>query len=126
MTFKTYFSHKNFYAQLCEQCFSSLSPINKWRKDFFKDVLWLFLSINARVNFLQLQRYGNHNEARYRQQFERKFDFLTFNLETVQQFCGTRKAIAFDPSYIPKSGKHAPGVGYFWYGCAGSQMGFGN
>jgi hypothetical protein len=27
--------------------------------------------------------------------------------------------IAFDPSYVPKSGKRTPGVGYFWSGCAG-------
>ena len=33
------------YSLLCEQCFLSLSPVNKWRKDFIKDVLWLFLSI---------------------------------------------------------------------------------
>ena len=28
-------------------------------------------------------------------------------------------AIAFDPSYIQKSGKKTPGIGYFWSGCAG-------
>lgn len=27
-------------------------------------------------------------------------------------------AIAIDPSYISKSGKHTPGVSYFWSGCA--------
>jgi hypothetical protein len=30
-----------------------------------------------------------------------------------------RKAIAIDPSYISKSGKHTPWIGYFWSGCAG-------
>ncbi len=29
------------------------------------------------------------------------------------------KAIAIDPSYIPKSGKKTPWIGYFWSGCAG-------
>ena len=28
-------------------------------------------------------------------------------------------SFAFDPSYISKSGKHTPGAGYFWSGCAG-------
>ncbi|VAW25121.1 hypothetical protein MNBD_BACTEROID01-833 [hydrothermal vent metagenome] len=28
-------------------------------------------------------------------------------------------AIAFAPSYISKSGKKTPGLGYFWPGCAG-------
>lgn len=119
MIFKTYFSHQTSYDLLCEQCFSTLSPLNKWRKDFFKGVLWLFLSINARVNFLQLARYGHYGEQRYRQQFNRKFDFFDFNSKMVKQHCGSRKAIAFDPSYISKSGKHTPGVGYFWSGCAG-------
>nr|WP_309575536.1 hypothetical protein [Moraxella osloensis] len=27
-----------------------------------------------------------------------------------------KKALAFDPSYINKTGKHTDGVGYFWSG----------
>ena len=30
-----------------------------------------------------------------------------------------KTALAFDPSFISKSGKKTPGVGYFWSGCAG-------
>ncbi len=30
-----------------------------------------------------------------------------------------RYAIAFDPSYVSKSGKKTPGVGWYWSGCAG-------
>ena len=37
----------------------------------------------------------------------------------ISKYCGSRQAIAFDPSYISKSGKQTPGVGYFWSGCAG-------
>jgi hypothetical protein len=33
-----------------------------------------------------------------------------------------RKAIAIDPSYISKSEKHTPWIGYFWSGCAGQAM----
>ena len=107
------------YNLLCEQCFSSLSPVNKWRKDFIKDVLWLFLSITSRINFMQLERYGKHCESRYRQQFEKEFEFFKFNASMISQHCGRRQAIAFDPSYISKSGKKTPGLGYFWSGCAG-------
>lgn len=107
------------YNMLCEQCFSSLSPLSKWRKDFIKDVLWLFLSITSRVNFSQLGRYGHYGEQRYRQQFGKKFEFLKFNASMIKQHSGKRQIIAFDPSYIPKSGKSTPGVGYFWSGCAG-------
>ena len=35
---------------------------------------------------------------------------------------GKRTAVAFDPSFIHKSGKHTPGIGYFWSGCAGRAL----
>ena len=107
------------YSSLCELCFKFLpNSLNKWRRDFIKDVLWLFLSINAPINFLQLGRYGQYGEQRYRQQFEGDFDFFNFNSTLIQQHCGTRRAIAFDPSYIPKSGRKTEGVGWFWSGSA--------
>jgi len=31
-------------------------------------------------------------------------------------------AVAFDPSFIHNSGKHTPGIGYFWSGCAGRAL----
>ncbi|MGQ1788161.1 hypothetical protein, partial [Saccharicrinis sp. GN24d3] len=60
-----------------------MSNINKRRKDFVTETLILFLCIKGRINFLQLGRYGKHKEQRYRQQFEKPFDFLTFNKELV-------------------------------------------
>ena len=93
-------------------------PLNKWRRDFVIDVLWLFLSINAPINFLQLGRYGKYCEQRYRQQFEGDFDFLNFNTALVRAYAGMRRVIGFDPCYIPKSGRKTEGVGMFWSGCA--------
>ncbi len=115
MIFKTYL----LYNLLCEQCFLSLWPLNKWRNYFIKGVLWLFLSITDRINFSQLGRYGTYKEQRCRQQFEKEFDFFKFNTAMINQHCGKRQVIAFDPSYIPKSGKATLGIGYFWSGCAG-------
>ena len=107
------------YSSLCEQCFIFLpKPLNKWRRDFIIEVLWLFLSIKGRINFLQLKRHGSFCEQRYRQHFEAKFEFFDFNSAMVKLHCSTRRAIAFDPSYIPKSGKKTDGVGWFWSGCA--------
>ena len=115
MIFKTQIS----YSSLCEHCFKFLpQPINKWRRDFIIDVLWLFLSINAPINFLQLGRYGKYCEQRYRQQFEGDFDFLNFNTALVRAYAGMRRVIGFDPCYIPKSGRKTEGVGMFWSGCA--------
>jgi len=95
-----------------------LSNINQWRRSFLIETLILFMSIKGRINFLQLARYGKHKEQRYRQQFEKPFDFLSFNKEfTLSQGSG-HYAIAFDPSYVSKSGKKTPGVGWYWSGCA--------
>jgi len=122
MIFKTH----QLYDMLCEQCFLSLKPFNKWRKDFFKDVLWLFLSIKGKINFLQLGRYGNSCEQRYKQQFEQPFEFLAFNSALVETHCSSHRVIAFDPSHIPKSGKKACGTSRYWSGCAGaSKWGLG-
>jgi len=84
------------------------------------EVLMLYLVIPQRINFLQMERYSKFGEQRFRQQFEQKFDFMNFNKELVSTFFGKRIAIAFDPSFITKSGKKTPYLGRFWSGCAGA------
>ena len=107
------------YNKLIINVLSKLPNINKRRKDFLVEIFVLLLSIKGRINFLQLSRYGNFKEQRYRQQFEKQFDFMEFNKQLVLSTGGSKYAIAFDPSYINKSGKSTPGVGYFWSGVAG-------
>ena len=96
----------------------SAVKINKWREKFMLEVLLLYLIIPGRINFLQLGRYGRFGEQRYRQQFGRRFDWLSFNASLAASHTGNRVAIAFDPSYISKSGKCTPYMGRFWSGCA--------
>ena len=81
----------------------------------------LFMAIPGRINFLQMGRYGKFSEQTYRNRFANEsFDWFSFNEHLVKEHLpGTRKAIAVDPSYIPKSGKKTPWLGYFWSGCAG-------
>ena len=96
----------------------SAVKINKWREKFMLEVLLLYLIIPGRINFPQLGRYGRFGEQRYRQQFGRRFDWLSFNASLAESQIGNRVAIAFDPSYISKSGKCTPYMGRFWSGCA--------
>lgn len=100
---------------LREKCFKSL---NKSRKKFIENILISFLSIKGRINFLQLERFGEYSESTYRNQFEEKFDFFELNktlaVETLSDII-----IGFDPSYLSKSGKKTHGVGYYWSGVAG-------
>lgn len=96
--------------------------INKCRHNFMLDIFMLYLSIPTRINFLQLGRFSGHGEQRFRRQFEKRFDFFSLNKSLSQPNVGSRTAIAFDPSFIPKSGKHTPGIGYFWSGCASKAL----
>jgi len=108
------------YKMLCEHCFQVLNPLNKRRKEFFISVLCLFLSIKGKINFLQLERYGENCEQTARNQFQESFEFLPFNAALVSKHCSARTVIGFDPTYLPKSGKKTEGVGKFWSGCAGA------
>jgi len=94
--------------------------LNKSRKDFIVSVLWHILSIKGRINFLQLGRFSTLCEQTYRNQFAKKFDFLSFNTQLINQTISDERVIAFDPSYIPKAGKSTYGRGRYWSGVAGA------
>lgn len=96
-----------------------MPEINKWQRDFFNHHLGLFLTLRGRYTYLNFERYGQKNELTYRNHHESGFDFRAFNRRLIQKYTGSRRLVAFDPSYLSKSGKHTPGVGYFWSGCAG-------
>lgn len=109
----------NLYNSLIINILNNIPSITKWRQTFLLETFMLFLSIKGRINFLQLGRYGKYTEQRYRQQFEKEFDFLSFNKEVVKSHGSGHYVIAIDPSFISKAGKKTPGLGYFWSGQAG-------
>jgi hypothetical protein len=99
---------------------SKMSGVGKWQSEFFTHAVRLFLSLRGRYNFWNMARYGGRVESTYRQNFQKPFDFATFNAELIK-WLGIGECVwAFDPSYISKSGKHTQGAGYFWSGCAGA------
>ena len=85
------------------------------------DAMKLFMAIPDRINFLQLGRYGRFSEQTYRNLLSMKLStgLRSTALSSASISQVKRKAIAIDPSYIPKSGKKTPWIGYFWSGCAG-------
>jgi len=115
MNFSELSKSKNivFYALL------QMKNLNAKRINFIIHLFSLFLSIKGRMNFLQFERFGKYDEQTYRNNFEKEFPFLEFNKNVIKEYCSANLAIAFDPSFISKSGKKTPGTGYFWSGCAG-------
>ena len=88
------------------------------QKKFILHILILVLSIRGKINFLQLERYGLFSDRTYRNNFTATFDWLEFNRLFTEQHCSDECILAFDPSFINKSGKCTPGRGYFYSGCA--------
>ena len=106
---------------LAEQMLLKLPRVSAWQRRFMLHLFGLWFGLRGRYNFVNLARQGDYSEYTYRKHFQRGFDFLTFNLHLMDQYLGQDRIIAFDPSYVRKSGKHTPGVGYFHSGCAGGQ-----
>ncbi len=63
-----------------------------------------------------MAKYGSYTEQTYRNQMNKPFDWSEFNKNLIQQSCSIERILAFDPSYMPKSGKKTAHVGHFWSG----------
>lgn len=105
-------------ATLTRVILDKMPEIGKWQKNFMIHLMPLLLTIRGRHNFENLSRYGCFNEATYRLRYEKSFAFARFNQQLILSMPEEERIIAFDPSYLPKSGKHTPGASYFWSGCA--------
>lgn len=93
--------------------------LSKSRRDFFAHTLGLFLSLQSRVNFLSLSRHSQqYVESSFRLHFEQYMDFVSINQAYIQQHGSGHYVLAFDPSYIRKSGRATTGVGKYWSGSA--------
>ena len=108
---------------LVEKILKKIKGITIPRKKFIISTMILFLSMRGRYNFKGMERYGSYSEKSYRLHFEKEFDFLQFNIELWKSHLSDNCIIAFDPSYLPKSGKHTPGKGIYYSGCLGKAIG---
>lgn len=106
---------------LAVQILGKFPAVGAWQRKFLCHLFVLWLSIRGRHNFVNLARYGDYIEYSYRQHFARPLDFLAFNTRLVERYLSPDRILAFDPSYLSKSGKHTHGVGYHWSGCAGQE-----
>lgn len=113
-------NEKSSYKDIVKMLLKKMPEINQPQFNFITEIFGLFLSIKGRMNFLQFERYGKRCEQSYRSGFSKDFDFLTFNQSLFECQASNRRMIAFDPSFVRKSGKHTPDLGYFWSGVAGT------
>lgn len=99
-----------------------LARCNRISKPQWKFLLTLFTTIlvaRGKINFRNLSRYSDLSEETYSRQFAKPFDFVGFNRQVINEAIGTEseRIIAYDPSFVAKSGKKTYGLDYFWNGC---------
>ena len=69
------------YEEIVTDALKSYSA--KLRKSFktaFIQLMILYMALPRKINFTQMGRYSDSSEQRFRQLFEREFDWMQFNL----------------------------------------------
>jgi hypothetical protein len=105
-----------------EAIIETIPDLSKPRQKFMIFIFVLYLSLRGRYTFLGMQRYGEYCEKTLRLQFEKPFDFFKFNIKICEAHASKDCVIVFDPSFIPKSGKHTANKGKFYSGTAGKAL----
>jgi len=116
MTNNSYPSVKALTINVLSNC-KNFITLKECRRNFIINALLCFSSIKGKINFLQMERFSDKCEQYFRINFENKFNFQGFNLTMIKERV-SECIVAFDPSYIRKSGKKTYGLGMYWSGCA--------
>ena len=106
----------NKAESLISAIIAKIGKTTKPTQKFINHILILFMGLRGKYNFINMARYGLYTEQTYRNQMSRPFDWAGFNKNLIQQNCSDELILAFDPSYLPKSGKRTAHVGRFWSG----------
>ena len=104
--------------QTVETTLRGMTNISKPFVTFFIETMEMYLSVSKKINFTQMARFGRSCESRFRQNFRKAFDWITFNRSFMSFASGHLVTLAIDPCFISKAGKKTPGISYFWSGCA--------
>lgn len=91
---------------------SKMSNVGKCQTKFIISLTNLWLGLKGRYHFENLSRQSDMSSESYRANFSKSFDFKVFNLELFK-YLGLEKIWVFDPTFLSKSGKKTPGIGYF-------------
>ena len=106
----------NKAESLISAIIAKIGKTTKSRQKFILHLLILYMGLRGKYNFINIARYGKYTEQTYRNQMSKPFDWAGFNKNLIQQNCSDELILAFDPSYLPKSGKKTAHVGRFWSG----------
>jgi hypothetical protein len=107
---------KSNAVKVAEATLGKITEVKKPVAKFVIHIVELWLGMNCRYVFSNMQRWGKMAEKSYRNCFKKFFDWFGFNFQILRQHGGKEIIAVFDPSFIRKSGKHTYGLGKFWSG----------
>lgn len=92
--------------------------LSKPQRRFLATLFTAILITRGKINLRNLARYSAPSEKTYARQFARPMDWVAFNRALINQTLGStgERVVAFDPSFLPKAGKHTFGRAAFWHG----------
>src|SRR4051812_38192363 len=93
-----------------------VTQLTKPQLKFFVWVVKRWWMLPVRYNFLTLSRYGDYPDRAIRQQFAKPLPFVALFDGLYRPLQQKECILAFDPPFVPKSGKHPPGLYKFWNG----------
>jgi hypothetical protein len=93
--------------------------ISKPQRTFLVTLFTAILTTRGKINFRNLSRFSEVSEETYSRHYAKPFEFMAFNREVIDEALGkeSERIVAYDPSFITKSGKKTYGVNSFWNGC---------
>jgi len=98
---------------------TTIQKVTKITKPQFKFFIWLierWWMLPVRYNFLTLSRYGGYSDRSIREQFAKPLPFMELFDGLYRPLQQKECILAFDPTFIPKSGKQTPGLYQFYNG----------
>ncbi len=101
---------------MVEAILADIDNLSKPLRKFILTICTQWWTVSGRYNFINIARYSTYHEQSLRNGYSRGFDFQSFNCELIKKNCSRELILAFDPTFISKSGKYTEGLSYFWSG----------
>jgi hypothetical protein len=97
-----------------------MSAVSQPQRKFLAVLFATILALRGRVTGRNVSRYCEYSERTIARQFRASFAWPDFHQRVMTEALEPRSELvsAQDASFIPKSGKHTFGLGYFFNGCA--------
>jgi len=105
-----------------EAIFARFIGLAKPERKFLTELFEIIPCVRGRLNFTNIARYSKYNEATFRRNFSKFFDWVKFNYLIIHFVMLSKNKVvigAIDCSHINKSGKRTFGLDKFWSGIIG-------